>query len=109
MDARLPSSDQRRAATDSAVMRCELLSKHFGALKAVDDVSFEVPRGAVLGIGGPNGAGKTTFFDLISGVQAPSSGKIWIRERDMTLRRAEPLLRSGRGDGHFSRMSLSTP
>lgn len=76
-------------------MRCDLLTKSFGALKAVDEVSFKVPCGAVLGIGGPNGAGKTTFFDLISGVQSPSSGRIWINEHNMTNERADSFCRAG--------------
>ena len=75
-------------AVVSPIMSCHRLSKHFGALKAVDDLTFEVPRGSVLGIGGPNGAGKTTFFDLISGVQAPSSGRITVNDRDMTNARS---------------------
>jgi branched-chain amino acid transport system ATP-binding protein len=76
-------------------MRCEFLAKSFGALKAVDEVSFQVPRGAVLGIGGPNGAGKTTFFDLISGVQSPTSGRIWINDQEMTNKRADSFCRAG--------------
>lgn len=76
-------------------MRCEMLSKHFGALKAVDGVTFEVPQGVVLGIGGPNGAGKTTFFDLISGVQTPTSGRIWIGEREMTFKRSDRFCQEG--------------
>ncbi len=76
-------------------MRCKHLSKHFGALKAVDRVSFEAPQGVILGIGGPNGAGKTTFFDLISGVQTLTSGEIWIGERDMTFQRANRFCQLG--------------
>src|ERR1700758_1431531 len=52
------------------------VSKHFGGVKAVDDVSFRVERGSIVGLIGPNGAGKTTMFDLIAGAQRPSGGRI---------------------------------
>ncbi len=52
------------------------LSKHFGALKAVDDVSFSVNQGEIFTIIGPNGAGKTTAFNMISGVYHPTAGRI---------------------------------
>jgi branched-chain amino acid transport system ATP-binding protein len=52
------------------------LSKHFGGLRAVDGVSFQVRRGEILGLLGPNGAGKTVCFNLVSGVYKPTAGKI---------------------------------
>ena len=52
------------------------VSKHFGGLKALDQVNFEVKTGEILGLIGPNGAGKTVCFNLISGVYGPSSGNI---------------------------------
>jgi branched-chain amino acid transport system ATP-binding protein len=52
------------------------VSKHFGGLKAVDGVDFELFPGEILGILGPNGAGKTVLFNLISGVYEPTSGEI---------------------------------
>jgi branched-chain amino acid transport system ATP-binding protein len=52
------------------------LSKRFGGVQAVKDVSFQVPRGAVKAVIGPNGAGKTTLFDLLSGFRAPDSGTV---------------------------------
>ena len=50
------------------------LSRRFGAIAAVDDVSFAVPRGEILGFLGPNGAGKTTTMRMIAGFLAPSAG-----------------------------------
>jgi branched-chain amino acid transport system ATP-binding protein len=52
------------------------LTKSFGGLRAVANLDFEVPRGAIVGLIGPNGAGKTTTFALISGFQQPSAGEI---------------------------------
>ena len=52
------------------------LSKHFGGLRAVDDVSFQIARGEILGLLGPNGAGKTVCFNLVSGLYKPTAGQI---------------------------------
>jgi ABC-type multidrug transport system ATPase subunit len=54
------------------------LSKHFGSVKAVDDVTFEVPEGSVFGLIGPNGAGKTTTFSMLAGYLAPTSGEVYV-------------------------------
>lgn len=54
------------------------LSMKFGGLKAVDDVSFDIHSGEILGLIGPNGAGKTTCFNMISGVYKPTSGEIYL-------------------------------
>jgi branched-chain amino acid transport system ATP-binding protein len=55
------------------------LTKRFGGLVAVNNVSFHVDEGELLGIIGPNGAGKTTLFNLITGYLKPDSGKILLR------------------------------
>ena len=58
------------------ILEVKNLSINFGGLKAVDDVSFEIKRGEILGLLGPNGAGKTTCFNMISGVYKPTGGEI---------------------------------
>jgi branched-chain amino acid transport system ATP-binding protein len=60
------------------------LSRHFGGLRAVDDVSFTLAQGEVRAIIGPNGAGKSTFVGLISGRIAPTAGRIVFEGRDIT-------------------------
>jgi len=60
------------------------ISKTFGGLCAVDNVSFELKADEILGLIGPNGAGKTTLINLISGFHSPDNGKILFREQDLT-------------------------
>jgi branched-chain amino acid transport system ATP-binding protein len=59
------------------------LSKAFGGVSAVREVSFEVERGEFLAMIGPNGAGKTTCFNVINGQLAPDSGEIWFEEKNL--------------------------
>ncbi len=67
----------------STVLEVAGLSKSYGGVIAVDDVSFSVTRGESLGVIGPNGAGKTTLFNMISGFEAPSSGSIRFDGREI--------------------------
>jgi len=73
------------------VLSAERLCKSFGALKAVDDVSFEVARGEIVGLVGPNGAGKTTTINMILGVLAPTSGRVEIEGIDLARDRSRAL------------------
>ncbi|GAA4487886.1 ABC transporter ATP-binding protein [Microbacterium panaciterrae] len=65
-----------KGATTDIVLQGEGLSKAYGGLVAVDDVSFHVGRGEILGLVGPNGAGKTTLVDLITGIQRSDAGAL---------------------------------
>jgi branched-chain amino acid transport system ATP-binding protein len=67
-----------------ALLRVEGVSKNFVALKAIDNLSFELREGEALGILGPNGAGKSTLFNLIAGDYPASSGAIYFRDREIT-------------------------
>jgi branched-chain amino acid transport system ATP-binding protein len=58
------------------VLAVERLTKRFGALVAVNDVSFRVDRGEIVGVIGPNGAGKSTLIDVVSGFEPPSAGTV---------------------------------
>jgi branched-chain amino acid transport system ATP-binding protein len=60
------------------------VSKHFGGLTAVDNVTYRVGRNEIKGIIGPNGAGKTTFFNVITGELKPNSGRIYLKGEDIT-------------------------
>lgn len=66
-----------------SILKVVDISREFGGLKAVQDVSFEVADGAIHGIIGPNGSGKTTLFNVISGYYRPTSGEIWFRDRPL--------------------------
>ena len=66
------------------LLRAENLAVHFGGVKAVNDVSFEVRKGEVFTLIGPNGAGKTTVFNLISRIYQPTSGRLLYEGRDLT-------------------------
>lgn len=68
----------------SDVFRTEGLTRRFSGFVAVNEVTLAIPEGGVRAIIGPNGAGKTTFFDLLSGLLAPSEGKVFFRDRDVT-------------------------
>ncbi|OCW59591.1 ABC transporter ATP-binding protein [Hoeflea olei] len=68
----------------NSILNVEGLSKRFGGLAALSDVSFEVERGHISGIIGPNGAGKTTCFNLITGTLSATSGKVVFDGREIT-------------------------
>lgn len=73
------------------------LKRSFGKLIAVDDLSFEVRQGEILGMMGPNGAGKTTIFNLLTGLLRPNGGTITFRGEDITYE--TPSRRCRRGIG----------
>ena len=77
------------------VLGVELLSKHFGGLAAVSDVSLELHQGAIHAVIGPNGAGKTTLLNLLSGELTPSSGRVRHEGRDIAGLPPERIARLG--------------
>jgi branched-chain amino acid transport system ATP-binding protein len=77
------------------VLRTENLTKRFGGLTAVDNLSIGLAGGRVHAIIGPNGAGKTTFFNLVTGLLRPDSGRIFFRGRDITGCRPHAISRLG--------------
>jgi branched-chain amino acid transport system ATP-binding protein len=77
------------------MLKIESLTKQFGGLAAVRDVSVSFEKGKINAIIGPNGAGKTTFFNLISGVYRPTSGRILFNGTEVTDLRADQIARLG--------------
>jgi ABC-2 type transport system ATP-binding protein len=78
----------------AAALRVERLRKRYGAVMALDEVSFTVGRGEIVGLLGPNGAGKTTTINMILGVLEPTGGRIAIDGIDIALHRAQALKRT---------------
>jgi branched-chain amino acid transport system ATP-binding protein len=82
-------------AADVPLLSCKGISKHFGALAAVNNLTFDVHAGEVLGIGGPNGAGKTTLFEVISGLSPATSGTVVFDGENITQATPEAVCHAG--------------
>lgn len=65
------------------MLKLDNISRHFGGVKAVDQLQLEVHRGEILGLIGPNGSGKSTTVNLITGVYTPSAGRLWFKDQDI--------------------------
>lgn len=83
--------------TASVSLELRNITKAYGGVRAVNDVSFDLREGRILGIIGPNGAGKTTLFDLISGFVRPDSGSVLLHGRDITELSPDARARVGLG------------
>ena len=79
----------------SELLRLENVAKSFGGIRAVNDVSFTLGEGEIVGLIGPNGAGKTTLVNLITGVHKPSGGKVLFKGEDVTRQRPFQAARRG--------------
>ncbi|MCC6069911.1 ABC transporter ATP-binding protein [Massilia sp. GCM10020059] len=80
---------------DQNVLSVRDLTVRFGALTAVNNVSFDAKRGHITSVIGPNGAGKSTLFNLISGAIRPSGGKVSFNGQDVTARGPDHLMKAG--------------
>jgi branched-chain amino acid transport system ATP-binding protein len=72
------------ALSQQLSMNADRITIKFGGLVAVDDVSFTIPERSIVSLIGPNGAGKTTFFNVLTGLYSPTSGRVRLGERDVT-------------------------
>ena len=79
----------------SSVLKVTDLTKDFGGLRAIDNVSFEVGKGEFVGLIGPNGCGKTTTFNCISGLLEPSKGEVEVFEQNATVLRPDEIQKLG--------------
>ncbi len=82
------------------ILQVEGVSKRFGGLLAVNNVSFDLPEGQILGLIGPNGAGKTTLFNVINGVYRPNGGRVIFRGQDVTGKKTYHLAHMGMARTH---------
>jgi branched-chain amino acid transport system ATP-binding protein len=88
-----PATDA--AAARAAELRAVRITKHFGGLNALDDVSLDLRPGEVHGLIGPNGSGKTTLLNLLSGYYQPSSGAIRLGDEDLSAAPVQRRARAG--------------
>jgi branched-chain amino acid transport system ATP-binding protein len=94
-------TEQQQAPTTAgsngggALLEASNISKIFGGLVAVNDVSFTVPERGIVSLIGPNGAGKTTFFNCMTGLYRPSTGRVHFDGRDITAKRPDIVTRAG--------------
>jgi branched-chain amino acid transport system ATP-binding protein len=78
-----------------ALLTAENVTKVFGGLVAVEDVTFQIPERSIVSIIGPNGAGKTTFFNMLTGLYRPTYGRVTFNGRNVTGRRPDLIMRDG--------------
>lgn len=84
----------------SVLLQVHEVTKRFGGLQALTQVSFDLPEGQILGLIGPNGAGKTTLFNTINGVYKPDGGRITFRGQDVTGKKPYYLAKMGMARTH---------
>src|SRR6185503_14268026 len=87
----------RRKEHTSVMLEAQNVSKAFGGLKAVQDVSIQVFKGEILGIIGPNGAGKTTFFNLLNGFISADQGRVLLEGQDIAGKKPYEICDAGVG------------
>ncbi|MEN8211947.1 MAG: ATP-binding cassette domain-containing protein, partial [Thermodesulfobacteriota bacterium] len=78
------TSDMNQEATAEPILKMEKVSKAFGGVQALENVSVEVYPGDILGIIGPNGSGKTTIVNSITGFIKPTSGRVYFKKKEIT-------------------------
>ncbi len=82
-------------ARSAPVLKLEGLSKHFGGVKALDDISFDVVAGHIHSLIGPNGSGKSTMINVLTGLYVPTHGKVTLLDQEITRRRPDERVKLG--------------
>jgi branched-chain amino acid transport system ATP-binding protein len=90
-----PAPNDTEAPAEPVILRAERITKRFGGLLAVDDVSFDIPERTIVSLIGPNGAGKTTYFNMLTGLYRPTEGRILFDGRDITRSRPDVITARG--------------
>ncbi len=90
-----PAPNDTEAPAEPVILRAERITKRFGGLLAVDDVSFGIPERTIVSLIGPNGAGKTTYFNMLTGLYRPTEGRILFDGRDITRSRPDVITARG--------------
>ena len=91
----MSTSGETNGTNGEAILSATGVTKIFGGLVAVEDVSFVIPRGRIVSIIGPNGAGKTTFFNMLTGLYKPTFGRIEFDGRNITGGRPDRIMALG--------------
>ncbi|WP_428700118.1 ATP-binding cassette domain-containing protein [Stappia sp.] len=94
-DAAAPLPRRVKPAAGTKLLRADRLRRHFGGLIAVNEVSFDVSAGEIVGVIGPNGAGKSTLFNLLTGVLRPSAGEIRFADTRIDTLPSRAIARAG--------------
>ena len=82
-------------SNNGVLLEASHVTKTFGGLVAVNDVSFTVPRAGIVSIIGPNGAGKTTFFNMLTGLYKPTIGHVSFEGRNITGKPPHVITKAG--------------
>jgi branched-chain amino acid transport system ATP-binding protein len=90
-----PAPRRTELPKGATVLNAVSITKQFGGLTAVNDVSFSLPERSIVSIIGPNGAGKTTFFNILTGFYRPTLGRIEFDGRDITGARPDIVMKAG--------------
>jgi len=90
-----PAPKPGNSDVDGLLLEAQAIFKVFGGLVAVEDVSFSLPRKSIMSIIGPNGAGKTTFFNMLTGLYKPTSGRVLFDGEDVTGKRPDKIMAKG--------------
>jgi len=89
------TAQEPQVAAAKAILQVVGVTKQFGGLVAVNDVTVDIPELSIVSIIGPNGAGKTTLFNMLTGLYKPTSGRIWFGEKDITHKRPDVITKLG--------------